>query len=290
MINRWITPPYSSINYPSFFRAFFEQHQFKCPSPINIACIQQSLQLQVTITTPRLTIASIGPSDKEFFRKLHVDNLHENMQYYAKGRTWTAKEMEEEFSEQIKRWEAGKALSGFIIHTRGKLQTKAGDLVGPIGYIILKNYIPPEDEDIQNTASLAYILDETAWHYGLAHEANFAIVQHYTPFLKEKGWFTREDDATGTLMDGVSASVNPDNPASIRVLLGVGMDIYSIENTPIAVQDLGILESPKAFKPRSLQLPEKNCDRIYFFASIKALGDPESLSPTRLPNALTLSK
>lgn len=208
---------------------------------------------------------------------------------FGTGNTLAVDKANEISNAQIKRWENGCALAGFIITLKEEEgnQLKTSQMssgkanAGRIGYVVL-GY---GGQYIQDTAQSAIILDPNAWKQGYAKAALWSVSNSYAHRLKneknEKGEALFIGKNNQPLI-GIEASARTDNPHSIDMLLNTGADIQCIQEakTPVNAAELNSID----------HFPKPINSRFVFFQPAEHFSEekPKLSMQALLPNAARL--
>ena len=161
--------------------------------------------LRVTIDTDRLHIRSVEPSEKDYNSYGALFGNTAVMEKYATGQTKTPEEIRIRINDLwVKRWREKDPYSGLAVCKN--------DTDEFVAHVVLGH------GDVPGQSELAYLFMKNHWGKGLGSEAVTALVKQYAPATVKEG-YTLE----GKILETITATTRPDNPASVRILEKVGM-------------------------------------------------------------------
>jgi len=163
--------------------------------------------LSVTIDTERCHIRSVEAKEEEYDRYAALFGSKEVMEKFAAGETKTLEEMKERVSNfWAQRWYQHNPYSGLAVFKR--------DTDEFLGHIVLDHCGAP------GRSELSYLFHHAYWGKGYGSESVTAVVKEYAPATVTEGYLLDKKP-----LDMICATVRQDNPASIRILQKVGMQL-----------------------------------------------------------------
>lgn len=194
-------------------------------------------KLYVEIYTPRLFIRSVQPSDVDLYEKVYGDA--EVMAKFADGKT-KSREYVQNRIENIwdKRWRNHDPYNSFALFDRTTNEF--------VGTVVLGH------GDLPGTSELAGLGRKEFWNQKFASEAIEAIVKEYAPATLLEGYLL-----DGEPLREIVSTSRTDNPASIKLLESVGMQIKKTEEKFGALRhhyslDVSTLSAPTLQKTEDL--------------------------------------
>ncbi|MBA4696752.1 MAG: GNAT family N-acetyltransferase [Legionella sp.] len=170
------------------------------PSRHSIVFHQEN-SLQLSLETDRLIIQSIKNGHKKACHALFADPI--TMEKFGTGQPFDHQKTKTRLKLWLNAWQSHDPFSGYAIHLKNDAKTF-------IGVIVLEHSRPGE-------AEVSYVLDRHFWGKGYGSEATDAIFQSLIPRIMLRGYSVENRS-----LDRLVATARLDNPASQKVLKGVG--------------------------------------------------------------------
>ncbi len=199
-------------------------------------------KLYVEITTPRLYLRSVQPSDLDLYAALFADP--EVMAKYFDG-TPKPREYIQNRIENIwdKRWKNHDPYNCFAVFDRNTREF--------IGSIVLGHSTLPGESELAGLGKKAF------WDKKLATEALEAIIKEYAPATLSEGY-----TLDGKPLERIISTARVDNPAAVKLLEHVGMQLQKTEEKHGALRhhysiDLSQLPAPTLAKTERVSASQK---------------------------------
>ena len=171
--------------------------------------IDDAEALSVAIDTEKVHMRSVQPSDVDAYASLFGDA--DVVKKMGNGQPKTRVEIEDRVTNSwIKRWHDDDPYSGLAVFKEGS------DAF--LGHVVLGH------GDAPGQAELAYILLKNSWRQGFGKETAATIVHTYAPATVKEGF-----SIDGKVLETIMATARLDNPASLKILTGVGMHKFKEE-------------------------------------------------------------
>lgn len=207
-------------------------HTYRGSSEVNFF-LNDHKELTVTIDTDRLHIRSVEASEKDYSSYAALFGAEEVMGKYANGQTKTREEMETRIKDVwVKRWHQNDPYAGLAVFKN--------DTDDFLGHVVVGH------GDEAGQSELAYLFMKNHWGKGFGSEAVTAVVKEYAPATLTEG-YTLE----GKLLERITATARPDNPASVKILEKLGMHKIAEENKYGAIRHLFSIELNELTKKSS---------------------------------------
>jgi [ribosomal protein S5]-alanine N-acetyltransferase len=179
-----------------------QAHQAR-PFKTSISILQGSSSLQIELETSRLFIRSYHDEDFENCLKLYEDPIA--TKYFDYGRPQSKKEVSDYISEKgSKYFIDGQPFGLFAIFRKDDMR-----------FIGLIDLLPTEEPGI---LEIGFILNPKYHNQGFCTEAVKAFLFDYIDELNSAGYRCK-----GSLIQGVMATVHPENSSSKKVVEKIGM-------------------------------------------------------------------
>ena len=157
--------------------------------------------LSVEVRTERLAITSVGFSDTPDYFSLYGNP--DVVQRFADGKTKSLPEVAERVRGWVARWAAGDPYSALTVRRQEDFKF--------VGAVVLGHGDHPGESELAGLGVLEL------WGQGLGKEAATAVARDYAPATKELGALRG-----GVPLETITATARPDNPASCKILEGMG--------------------------------------------------------------------
>lgn len=162
--------------------------------------------IDIQIETEKLRITPVTTEDaNEYHQFLFGDRTV--MEKYASGENRDRKYVDERIDAWVKRWQSGDPFGGFAV------RLQSGEFVG---HVVLGHGDDPGHSEI------AYLIRKDLWGQDLGTEAARGVVEGLAPLLRVYGF-----SVEGKSFSFIDATARPDNPASGRILVKLGMKVVS---------------------------------------------------------------
>ncbi|MBS0584672.1 MAG: GNAT family N-acetyltransferase [Verrucomicrobia bacterium] len=163
--------------------------------------------LTVTIDTERLHLQSVQATATEYDRYAALFGDTEVMNKFYTGETRSRDQVEDSIKNiWARRWRERDPYSGMAIS-----EQEVDRFVGHIGL---------DHTGEAGVAELSYLLHRAAWGQRYGTEAATVVVKEYAPLTAREGY-----TLDGEPLARIKATARLDNPASCRILEGVGMHL-----------------------------------------------------------------
>jgi len=164
--------------------------------------------LCVEIRTEHLLMRSVREDDCDYYEGLYGNP--EVMKKYAAGETKDRDYVIGRIAGWVKRWLEDDPFAGMAVFSR--------DTGTFIGHVVLGYGDNPGESEI------AFLFHKTFWGQGYGKEAVTALVNDYSPAL-----ISRDYKLEGKPLTRIIATTRSDNPASVKILEGLGMRVFKEE-------------------------------------------------------------
>jgi RimJ/RimL family protein N-acetyltransferase len=170
----------------------------------------QDDHLEVHIETEALKGEFVNEGDIEDYLKLFADPLV--MEKYAEGKPREKEAVEKRVrSSWMKRWQEDKMPYTAIAFRKNDTDEFVSHVVAGSG-------------DLPGQSEMAYITNRIFWGRGFTKQATTAVVNEFLPLMIQK-----EYKVECKPLNELLVTVRTDNPASIRVAVSLGMEMFKIE-------------------------------------------------------------
>lgn len=168
--------------------------------------VDKEKRLTVTIDTERLHIRSITSSEEDLGYYTSLFGDPDVMCKYATGQTKTKEDMQTRINDSwAKRWKDNDPYSALAVFKQKNHNKFLGHVV--LGY-----------GDNPGESEIAYLFMKKHWKKGYGSESVKALVEDYAPATIKEGYLVE-----GKSLTKITATVRPDNPASVKIVEKVDM-------------------------------------------------------------------